>query len=210
MSRVSSRRQMIGGRPGVGRGSLTVPNARVAGPAGSWSGMRGAMDQPGGGKPDARQPNSEKPGGAPEAQRRGRRRRGPTTAGRGANGIRAGRRRDGRAEPGTKICRKCGGRMHAGGLDLAEVRFVPRVALRQLQGKGHGAVAAVQGTPEANPRPGRGAAAATSRPLRSHTRAGAARSAANRGPHRNGADTTAPPLPPGPAPVRRIGDRGRR
>jgi hypothetical protein len=67
------------------------------------------MDQPGGGKPDARQPNSEKPGGAPGAQRRGRRRgrRPPDTA----------RKEDApqtprwAAEPGSKICRKCGGRM---------------------------------------------------------------------------------------------------
>ena len=147
---------------------------------------------------------------APAQQRAARRRAGraapgakaarPATAGRGANGIRAADAAMG-GRAGNQDLPKMRWPDAAGGLDLAEVRFVPRVALRQLQGKGHGPVAAVQGTPEANPRPGRGAAADASRPLRSHTRAGAARSAANRGPHRSGADTTAPPLPPGPAPV---------
>lgn len=82
----------------------------AGGPEGRWSGMRGAMDQPGGGKPDARQPNSEKPGGAPDAQRRGRRRRGrrpPDAVGTES----APQTPRWAAEPGTKICRKCGGRM---------------------------------------------------------------------------------------------------
>jgi hypothetical protein len=93
-----------------------MPFPEVPGPSHSstavWPGMRGVMDQPGGSKTDARQPNSEKAEGALGAQRRGRRRRGrrppeatppqpaPATPRWGA-------------EPGAKICRKCGGRMHA-------------------------------------------------------------------------------------------------
>ena len=70
------------------------------------------MDQPGGSKTDAHQPNNEKAGGALGAQRRGRRRRGrrppESTPPQPAPAIpRWG------AEPGAKICRKCGGRMHA-------------------------------------------------------------------------------------------------
>ena len=93
-----------------------MPFPEVPGPSHSstavWAGMRGVMDQAGGSKTDAHQPNSEKAGGALGAQRRGRRRRGrrppESTSPQPAPAIpRWG------AEPGAKICRKCGGRMHA-------------------------------------------------------------------------------------------------
>jgi hypothetical protein len=87
-----------------------------------------------------------------------------------------------------------------GGLDLAEVRVVPRVALCQLQRKGHGALVAVQGTAEADARPRRSAARCrASRRLGSGAHDAAACPAITREPRRY---REAPPGPPCPAPLR--------
>ena len=198
MSRVPSRRQqMIGGRLRV----TATPNddCRSRGSLVRDEGCDGSAGRGEAGRAPAQQREARRRAGraAPGAKAAG-----PTTSGRGANGIRAADAAMGR-RAGKQDLPEVRWPDATGGLDLAEVRFVPRVALRQLQGQGYGAVAAVQGTPEAHPRPGRSAAATTttSHPPRWRTRAGAARSRTNRGPHRSGADTTTPPLPPDPSPV---------
>ena len=161
MSRVPSRRHMIGRRlPWVGRGSL-MPFPEVPGPSHSSAAVLvgdEGCDGSAGRKEDRRASAQQREGwrcvggAAPGAEAPGRRppeatRRNPAPA-----TPRWG------AEPGSQDLPEMRWPDASGGLDLAEVRSLPRMALCQLQGKGHGAVAAVQGTAEADPRPGRSAA----------------------------------------------------